>query len=168
MRSLVLFRHARAAPVAGREDHARALDAAGRRAAAAMGRRLAALAIRPDRVLCSSALRAIESWEEAREAWAEPPPVTEARALYLADADDLLETIWEVETAIETLMVVGHNPGLHHFALALIAEGEAEALARLGRGFPAGAVAVFDFATEDWRGIDGGEGRLRSFLAPED
>ena len=48
--------------------------------------------------------------------------------------------------------------------LALIAEGEADALARLGRGFPAGAVAVFDFAILDWGGIDGGSGSYAIFF----
>ncbi len=166
MRRLLLFRHASAEAGTGHEDHARPLDPAGRADARAMGRRLAALDLRPDLVLCSSALRATETWEEAGPAWTPAPVVTLDDALYLSDPGTLLDVIAVQDGDDASLMVIGHNPGLHQLAATLASGGAEAPLARLHGGFPAGAVAVLAFDAASWHGLEG-VGLLGHFLVPE-
>jgi phosphohistidine phosphatase len=47
-----------------------------------------------------------------------------------------------------------------------VGEGEAAARARLADKFPTAAVAVIDFAIEDWRAVAPGSGRLERFVTP--
>ncbi len=165
MRRLLLFRHASAAPGIAHEDHARPLDAPGQAGARAMGARLAALGLLPDLVLCSSALRAVETWEAAGPAFSPSPPLRLNDALYLADPGTLLDAIAEVPAAITILTLIGHNPGLHQLAAALASDGAESIIGDLHSGYPAGAVSVLASEAGDWRAIDGGA-TLEHFLRP--
>ena len=63
-------------------------------------------------------------------------------------------------------MVIGHNPGLHDSARLLIASGDVEARERLNEGLPTAALAVIDFAGENWRKLHARGGRLERFVTP--
>ncbi|MEN9874700.1 MAG: hypothetical protein RL186_1597, partial [Pseudomonadota bacterium] len=69
---LVIFRHGKAqaeayaAEPSGDADFARPLTARGRAQAGAQARRLRELGFEPDVALVSSAVRAVQTWEEAR------------------------------------------------------------------------------------------------------
>src|ERR671921_212111 len=64
-RTLVLVRHAKSSWDLDVDDHERPLSGRGRRDAVAIGQELAKRGIRPDLVLCSTAVRTRETWEEA-------------------------------------------------------------------------------------------------------
>ncbi len=166
MRRLLLFRHANAASGTGREDHARPLGPSGRADARAIGARVAALRLRPDLVLCSSALRAVETWDEAGPAFAPPPAIALNDALYLADSGTLLDVIAECGADLSTLMLIGHNPGLHQLAAGLATRGAEALIARIHTSYPAGAVVVLEFDSASWRALEGA-GTLGHFLVPE-
>ena len=125
MRRLILFRHAKAEPRApGGEDFDRSLAARGRTDAALMGRVLAREKLSPDLALVSTARRAVETWDEARKAF--PDARTETReAIYNASAEEILAEVERVAAGAETVMVVGHNPGLHELAVDLLIRGSA-------------------------------------------
>jgi phosphohistidine phosphatase SixA len=107
-----LVRHAEAAP--GEPDELRALSAAGRETARALGDRLAAEA-RVDAVLCSPLLRARETAEAIAQAAGVPAVSTELLAPGAA-VDDLLEA---VAGRGETVVCVGHQPDCGQIAAAL-------------------------------------------------
>ncbi len=67
---------------------------------------------------------------------------------------------------IRTLVVVGHNPGLHEAARLLIAAGDVEARERLNEGLPTSGLAVIDFAGDDWDKLHPRSGRLERFVTP--
>ena len=141
MQRLLLFRHAKAERTSPTgEDFDRPLDARGREEALLMGRVLLEAGLKPDLALVSAARRAIQTWEAAATAFP-AARVDLVRNLFLADPDTLLEAAEAASDRAETLMLVAHNPGLHELALQL-ARGQADP--RLDRGFPTGAVAVFD------------------------
>ena len=76
MRQLLVLRHGKSDWDADyRGDHERPLASRGRRAAAAVGRFLAAAGPMPDRVLSSSAVRALSTVRLAAEAGRWPPPI---------------------------------------------------------------------------------------------
>ena len=65
-----------------------------------------------------------------------------------------------------TLLVVGHNPGLHETARLLIASGDVEARERLNEGLPTSGLVVIDFAGTDWERLHPRSGRLDRFVTP--
>ena len=138
MAQLILLRHAKAesASVSGR-DFDRGLTERGHRDAAIMGRALAQAGCVPDLVMVSSARRAKETWEGVAPAFP-AADMEESRALYLATREQLAEAAEEGLSA-GSVMIVGHNPGLHELALML-------AGAAPGRldSFPTAAAAVFE------------------------
>src|SRR5476651_2323308 len=122
MRRLILFRHAKAEPSEpGMEDHARVLVERGRKDASKMGAYMAGHGIIPDKVVMSPAARTQETWKYAAAAFRPSPAAMSAEAIYDATPHSLLCVIKAVPASAHTLLVIGHNPGLHEVALMLIA-----------------------------------------------
>lgn len=151
-------------------DHARPLDARGQHDAVAMGEAMRRLGLSPDIVLVSSARRTRETLA-AIEPIEGSPLVDEHDALYLAPAEKMIEMLHAVPETARSVLVIGHNPGLHNLALGLVGAGgltrggrDAEALAEK---YPTGALAEFAIATP-WWGVEEGGGRLVRFLCPRD
>ena len=112
-RRLFLMRHAEAgeAPAGGR-DYDRPLTPAGRTMAAQVGKQLAMLEHPPRQILCSAACRTTETAEiAAAELSLAAPECIES--LYLAPMPLILRCITNFTSdALESVLVVGHNPGI--------------------------------------------------------
>src|SRR5258708_25257829 len=78
----------------------------GRRAAAAAGRWLRESGYVPDLVICSTALRARETWQLAEEELGVHPRTTFEQRAYGASATELLELARQTPSGIRTLMIV--------------------------------------------------------------
>ena len=63
------------------------------------------------------------------------------------------------------IMVVGHNPGMESLFL-ILADKKPAGIA--GEKFPTCALAVLDFAIDDWHDVAPGAGMLARFLTPAD
>jgi len=171
MRQLLLLRHAKSAwanPPG--PDHDRPLSPEGRRAALAMRAAMRRLGLAPDMVLVSAARRTRETLE-ALEPWDDTPLVEPMEELYLAGAPRLLQALQSVPETVRSVLLIGHNPGLHELAMTLagahaMAGGGAE-LQRLASGYPTAALTEFAIAGP-WWALDAGTGRLLRFLAPRD
>ena len=84
------------------------------------------------------------------------------------DPAQLLEVIRSaVETDPKRLMLVGHNPGMHELALALVGSGDGAGRKALSDNLPTSGLAVFDFATKDWSDVAFRRGRLVLFVSPK-
>ena len=106
MTKLILLRHAKSAwDDPALDDHDRPLNARGRAAAPRIGAWLRGDGHVPDRILCSTAARAVET---ARRLDFDAPMTTD-RALYLAPARALLS---HRPAPGECLLIVAHNPGI--------------------------------------------------------
>jgi phosphohistidine phosphatase len=155
-------------------DHARPLNARGRAAAGAMRRAMRERGLLPDLVLVSSARRTLQTLEALRP-WDETPLIEPMDALYLASARDMLDVLHNVTETVRSVLVLGHNPGMHELALTLVgahafsrpAEADRPMLARLAEGYPTGALAEFSIAGP-WALLGEGAGRLQHFLTPRD
>ncbi|MEC3993335.1 histidine phosphatase family protein [Actinacidiphila sp. DG2A-62] len=166
-RTIVLLRHAKAdwpeVP-----DHERPLADRGRQDAPAVGRRFADDGISPDLALCSTAARTRETWKLAAHELPHRPKTVYEERLYEASLGDLLALLNETPDEIGSLLVVGHNPGMHALADALAGSAEGDALSRLKRaGFPTAAFAVITFSGS-WKTVEHGVGRLTGFWAPHE
>jgi phosphohistidine phosphatase len=167
MRRLLLMRHAKTEKdgPTGR-DRDRRLDDRGRREAEEMSNYLARHELLPDLALVSTAVRARQTWDRAAAAWPDIA-VDHLDDLYGADAGDLLRIIRTAGgKASRRLLVVGHNPGLHELALALIAGGDVESRQALLENLPTSGIAVIDFSIKDWSDVSFRRGRLDRFVSP--
>ena len=172
MRRLMLLRHAKTESESpSGHDQDRRLDNRGHRDAAEIGGWIGAHPPFPDMVLVSHAVRAIQTWEIAWESMKElvPEPQVELMpGLYGADASELLEAVRDASTADpKRLMLVGHNPGMHEFALALVGSGDHAGRKALADNLPTSGLVIYDFDIDDWAEVAFRRGRLVTFVSPK-
>jgi phosphohistidine phosphatase len=170
MRQLLLLRHAKSTwDDAMMPDRDRPLNARGRRAAAVMREAMRDLGLAPDLVLVSPSRRTMETLEML-EPWDDAPLIEPTDSLYLANPAQLLAALHGVAETVRSVLLIGHNPGMHDLAVSLVgpramASGS-EATRALSAGFPTGALAEFVVAGSWWELREGG-GRLVRFLTPK-
>jgi phosphohistidine phosphatase len=164
---LMLLRHAKSEKAEpGLRDHERRLNDRGERDAETIGAYLARHGLLPDLVAVSTSQRTRQTWEHVAAMLSASPPASFEERLYNAGAEAILAVVKETKPAVRTLMVIGHNPGLHEGARLLIASGDVEARERLNEGLPTTGLAVIDFAGRDWRKLHPHGGRLERFVTP--
>lgn len=117
MKQLILMRHAKSDWRSDADsDFDRPLNKRGRRAAVEMGKLLKKRPAPPARVLCSPALRARQTVERVflQTGWRLDRLVFDRR-MYLAELNDLIDLCRIHGEGLDSLMLVGHNPGLEDF-----------------------------------------------------
>ncbi len=149
-------------------DFERALTERGRRAAMAIGALMHDQDRVPSLAIHSAARRAVETWRLiAPELRADIPAIAED-TLYLAAPEHLFTTVTSTPDSHASMLIVGHNPGLHDLALILVRDGSREDIARLRRGYPAGALTEFHFDVDRWSELRPESGRLEWLVFPRD
>jgi phosphohistidine phosphatase len=169
MRTLLLMRHAKSSwhrPELADVD--RPLAARGQEAASLIASHIKAQKWRPDLVLCSHAERVSATWQLMAPVLGRSIECRTLRAIYLGAPSRLLEALRRATDEVETLMLIGHNPGLGRLAVGLCGAGPKKALARMKAKFPTAALAVIGFDVDHWREIAPGTGRLETFVRPKD
>jgi phosphohistidine phosphatase len=170
VKTLYLLRHAKSDwSDPDRPDFERPLNRRGRRVAPLMGRELRRRGWHPERVLCSAARRTRETWTLLAAELGDAPKLGFRRGLYLATPAQLMRTLRRMPPALESVLVLGHNPGLQSFALGLSnADSRAKALERLERKFPTAALAVLRCPIEAWEALEWDSARLTHCLLPRE
>ncbi len=169
MRRFYLLRHGKAEaglPAGG--DRARALTGRGRRASRRVGAFCRESAGPPTLALCSPARRTVETCRQFREGFGEGLAERILEELYMGSPGTLLRAIQEADDAHESLILIGHNPGLQGLAAAMGAHGPGPAFARLAASFPTAALAVFETGVERWAALAPESARLATFVTPRD
>lgn len=167
MKTIFLLRHAKSSwddPQLA--DFHRPLARRGIKAAPRVGAYMASNGFIPDRVLCSAARRASETWALVSRELEDGPQVEFREDIYHASASSLLALLKELPDSDERVLLVGHNPTFEELALALAPKGNPESLASMVRKFPTGALAVLDVPVERWAELREGIGYLRDFVVP--
>jgi phosphohistidine phosphatase len=189
MHRLFILRHAKAAthpPTASGGDHDRPLAARGVAVMPGVAHSIAEqLDGHPlDLVLCSTSTRTRETVElvaQAEPAVAAAPLKLDAK-LYLADPARLLKSLRKVPADAATVLLCGHNPGLHQLALWLLDDSgsddpnqgspDDERLPpRLLYDLPTAGLVVLDL-DGSWTSIGAGRrpraATLRAFIVPSE
>jgi phosphohistidine phosphatase len=163
---LGLLRHAKSdLDDAAVRDFDRGLNDRGRRGATLIGRHIAAQGIAWDAVIASPAARVKATLEAAGLA---DRPRFDERA-YLADAETLIGLLRTVDGDPASVLLVGHNPGLHELVFRLADPDQDGALfARAMDKFPTAAFAVIELPIASWKDLQTGHGRLVSLTRPRD
>jgi phosphohistidine phosphatase len=165
---LLLLRHAKSAwDDPALSDHARPLNARGRRAASAMAGAMRGLGLRPELVLVSSSRRTLQTLEGLGTLEG-PPRVEPMDDLYLAPWTRLLQALREVPEEVRSVLLIAHNPGLHELALNLAGPAaETGAGAALAEAYPTASLA--EFAVEgSWASLAANGAGFVRFLQPGD
>ncbi len=173
MKRLLLLRHAKAVPAeSGIEDHERALLARGRQDAPKIGRHIRNNGFEPEFIASSTARRTVETVELVTDELSGTRRIDYLEALYLAEPELILSIVRLAPDKVESMMVVGHNPGLEQLATLLAREPvkrkERDRFDRIEEKFPTGALAVLDFDGTRWRDVAPGQGALTDFVRPRD
>jgi len=161
---LYILRHAKSSwKTDGLDDFHRPLNARGRKAAPAMGNYMQQHGILPDLILCSAAVRARETLDLILTALEGEPAVEVDEGLYLAGAGTLLDRLRRLDSGPDSVMVIGHNPGLHDLALSLSAPGEQQVPVAK---YPTAALTELEFTDRNWPDVGPGTGDVVRFVAP--
>lgn len=162
-RRLILTRHAKSAwddPMT--PDHERPLNRRGIRSSLELGEWLHSRGYEPDQVLCSTATRTRETWSTVAAAPLEViPAVSYVEALYHASPDVMLACLSRASG--DTVMMLGHNPGIGAFASRLVARAPNHP--DFGR-YPTAATLVVDFQIDSWHDVKAGTGSVLDFFTP--
>lgn len=143
MDRLILMRHAKAERrSASGEDFARPLTDEGRRDAALVGKALAKDGLAPGVVLVSAAQRTVETWDAMQETFPKAR-VQRLQSLYNAPPMAILDALEGLMAG--TVMVIGHNPGIHELAVGLLREGGAGSavLGKVASRFPTATAVAY-------------------------
>lgn len=149
-KTIYLVRHAKSSwKDAILSDYDRPLNKRGKQNAPEMGQRLAEKAILPDWLLSSPAKRAKHTAQAMASALGYPEnKIHWLEELYHASSNYLLSQLQNISDQYESVMLVGHNPGLTELQNILCAD-------KIDTIVTAGIVCI-QFETDDWPNIHRG------------
>jgi len=147
MKRLYLVRHAKSSwNSPGQDDLDRPLLEMGLKRTRLMIDYLKNHNVNIDLILCSPAVRAFETAKLF--AWALEVPeeaIRVERGIYAANPDHLADQFFDLPDKVDSLMLVGHNPGITEFAnLFLTTKIDM---------MPTSAIVGIEFATDNWEEI---------------
>lgn len=168
MKKVILLRHAKSSwEDPDLDDHDRPLNMRGRQAAPIIGAWLARRKHIPDKVLCSSSRRTRQTVRRMKDTLPLPEPEVDPE-LYHASPEDMRERLSQLPADCDTVMIVGHQPGLGSFTRQLANGKEARRCKRAYEHFPTAAAAVLELDVDDWSALDYAKARFVDFAKPRE
>ena len=158
MKRLILMRHAEAGWHINIDDHERPLSTSGIRDAKKIGLWLKEKKYIPDEVILSTSTRTRETFNGLL---LECVPTLE-KSLYLADANHMKSMLQKLRS--NTVILLGHNPGVSELAYELIQNDEKHAHFI---DFPAASTLVIDFNVGHWSKIKSDSAKFVDFITPQ-
>jgi phosphohistidine phosphatase len=165
VRTVILLRHGKSSwsdPTLADRD--RPLAPRGERASRSIAKYIRRKKVRPTLVLCSPSLRTRQTLAAIEPALGDHCSVELEPQLYAASEEELLERLRALPESVESVMLIGQNPGLQELARALASRG-AE-LSRLEQNVPTGALATLIVDSETWAALEPGDGELVDYVVP--
>ena len=170
VKTLLLLRHAKSAWGDSRlSDHERPLSRRGESAAEVMADHIVHKGLRPDLIICSTAIRTRQTLAPLVHRLTAPaPPILLEKGLYLASEAALLARLQDVPEEAGTVLLIGHNDGIWHLAELLAGRGRSGLLSSLHGKFPTGALAILRAPIERWADLAAGSAELLAYVRPKD
>lgn len=161
MKTLLILRHAKSDwNEPDLADHDRPLGGRGKRDAPRIGRLMRDEQLVPDFIISSTAKRARKTAKLVAEASGYEGEISLDETLYLGSPEDYLDALRQTPENCQSVMIVGHNPGLEELVEALT--GEVEAL-------PTAALAKVALPVDRWRDVsENVEGKLVNVWRPHE
>jgi phosphohistidine phosphatase len=160
MKTLFMLRHAKSSwDNANLSDFERPLNERGLKAAPLMGNVMKTNQFEPQIILSSPARRAEQTAILVKEAAGFDGDVKFEKRIYEASTAQLFEVVSEQNEKTESILLVGHNPGIENLIRALTGETHS---------MPTAALAVIDLETNRWSEINSLTGKLRTLIRPKE
>ena len=115
----------------------------------------------PELALCSPAARTRDTLDFFQEGSDRALRVVYEKELYLAGYESLLHRLKRLPNEIKSVLLVGHNPGLHELGARL-----ANDPGPLAASFPTGALVALS-APDAWEALHWHEARLTLYRTPK-
>lgn len=160
---LILVRHGKSSWDTNHSDHDRPLASRGIKAAEKIGDWLNFNKHHPDSVLCSSAVRTRQTWDIIKAQLPAVKHEKHVKELYGASGRMMFMHLQGLTG--ETVLMVGHNPGMAEFAHRLLLNPPETTQFRR---FPTCATLVCKFQTDHWKSIKLGHAILLDFVVPRE
>jgi len=161
MKTLCLARHAKAQHDASLSDAKRALTERGCNDAVRMGQRLRRQGCALDLILTSPALRTRTTAQLlAKEIHYDGNSIGVEKKLYDAGVADIVRIVRGANDRVQTLMLVGHNPGMHEVIEYLTGQ-------KISR-FPPAGICIISLSADSWDAIDPASGSIVWLSAPRE
>lgn len=169
MKTLLVLRHAKASQdTSSGVDFDRPLKPRGHRQSLDLGRMMRDRQLTFDAIVASRAVRVVETISGIAEGSGHALAPVYDKRLYNASPETLLEIIREADERAESLLVIGHNPGLQHLLLH-VADDDRDGLRdAIAASYPTAALAELQLSVEHWRDIGRRSGRIVSLIRPEE
>ncbi len=146
-------------------DQERPLAKRGRKAVVLLREHIQESGVAPELVLCSSAVRAVQTLEGVRDGLPPGTPVEIEDGLYAASAGSLLGRLRRMPEDLGSVMLVAHNPGIEDLAAELIGDGDPDERAALEAKYPTGGFATLAFEGA-WPELGPDAATLEAFAVP--
>ena len=160
MKTLFILRHAKSSwENANLADFDRPLNPRGLKDAPLAGETIRKNKFQVDSIIASPARRAEQTAILVKEAARIEAEVQYDERIYEASPHRLLQILSELDDEIQSLMLVGHNPGL---------EGLIKMLTQEVESMPTAALAVIDLKIDAWKQIHIDCCNLRTLILPKD
>ncbi len=168
MKKLYLLRHSKTEPAEGNSgDFDRKLTERGISDAEKMAVYMRDKGYVPDIAIASPAARTRQTLEFLAEKAVFSCLFRLPQKLYLASSGQILAEIVRLEDTFKSVLVVGHNPGLHDTAMRIAENAESPLFDELTTKFPTTSLAVFEFPFDSWKNVEPYSGELVEFTFPK-
>ncbi len=145
MKTLILARHAKSSwKEPDLPDRERPLNKRGQKEAPQLGKNLREQGYIPHRIYSSTALRCAHTAEIVADKLNYQKEILYLDSLYLAEPHTYLELLRSLPDEVESVLVIGHNPGL---------EGLLQILSQRVESLPTSAVAVLSIPVRSWASL---------------
>jgi phosphohistidine phosphatase len=160
MKNLIIIRHAKAEQSSGR-DFDRNLMEKGHKDATLMAGRLLNLGYKIDKIFSSPSVRTVQTTAHfASDHNVNTENIKYFDKLYLGDTLAITEAVCWLKENINTLAVVGHNPGVSNFTNDITGSDIDD--------LPTSGIAIIEVDMNDWENFEGASKKLVKVLTPKD
>ena len=160
MKTLLILRHAKSSwDNTELSDFERPLNSRGIETAPVMGNLIYKKRLKPNLIISSPAKRAKQTAVLIKEIAQILPPIKYEEKIYEASPMGLLNIVGEIDNKNETVLLIGHNPGLEGFIKILTGEN---------KSMPTAGLAVIELDINSWDEIKNDCGKLNALIRPRD
>jgi phosphohistidine phosphatase len=119
-------------------------------------------------VIASPAKRVAETLQEVEAGYGGGLAPHWERRIYLATPDELLDVVHDAPASADSILLVGHNPGLEQLVLLLVPDHADGVRGEVEVKYPTASLAEMSFAVDRWEDVGRGGGELVRFVRPRD
>jgi len=122
-----------------------------------------------EQVIASPAVRVIDTLDGVWAGYGRKMEPTWDRRIYLASSATLLDVLREVSDTHDSILMVGHNPGMEDVVFDLVPDdGTSPLREEVEVKYPTAALAQINLPIAHWADIGKPVGQLTRFVRPRD